>query len=477
VILAEGYHHHKAEDLREVENMINANVQARVEEIEEFVASNQLSSAVKRLMDLVSDFTNDRSLRNKVLVIRGIYNELREDQRLYKKTNEIVARSTRLKQQILEFISDLISQGHLHAAVLEKRTSYEATGPELEPSYRYSLNGDSARRVKTRFELEKEEFMLRGQGESATNVVFNGTGITKTYESKSIDFTLHPIHLALRLGEITAVVGENASGKTTLLEIVAGLVKNDGGELNYPGLGLRGKPDAHSIRRQIAYVPQRLPYWPGSAADNLHYTAAIRGIKGEKNELEVDFIISRLDLDRYRQAKWHELSGGFKTRFSLAKVLTWHPKLVILDEPLANLDVSTQVFFLQDLRNLADSVANPMSVLVSSQHLHRVESVADNIVFLKDGETLYNGRMERFGDDRDENTFEIGCSLSKERLMDLLEKTDYKSIEVEGTSYIVHTSTDVTNSQFLEVFVEHDVPLDYFRNISKSTRKLFRRQL
>ena len=80
--------------------------------------------------------------------------------------------------------------------------------------------------------------------------------------------------------------------------------------------------------------------------DNLHFAAAIHGIRGKENEDEVDFIIWRLGLDKYRNATWNEISGGFKMRFSLGRALVYNPRLLILDEPLANLDVNTQLLFL-----------------------------------------------------------------------------------------------------------------------------------
>jgi ABC-2 type transport system ATP-binding protein len=69
-------------------------------------------------------------------------------------------------------------------------------------------------------------------------------------------------------------------------------------------------------------------------------------------------------------------------------MLMWRPKLLVLDEPLANLDINAQQLFLQDLKFIIKSVRYPLAVILSSQALHEIESVADNIVFIKQGQTL-----------------------------------------------------------------------------------------
>ncbi|MCB0194991.1 MAG: ABC transporter ATP-binding protein [Anaerolineae bacterium] len=449
--------------------MIYANVSTRATEIEKLVASNELNSATKRLMDLVEDFAIEKRQKREAINIRAIYNELREDSRLYGRTEEINGRTKQLRNQILE-LNDVITE----AVLAQTNVSKEIVNLQSRITSEYHAKDNVDNEIKTKLELEKDEFIrAKRLDKPFTNIVFEGKGISKTYGSKSIKFTLHPIDLKLRLGEITAVVGENGNGKSTLLNIVAGNLTIDAGILKYPFLILNEKTYDYSIKQQIAFIPQELPKWRNTVAENLHFSAAIHGIKGKENEEEVDFIISRLGLNRYKNAGWHEISGGFKMRFSLARALVWGPKLVILDEPLANLDINTQTLFLQDLRNLANSVANPMSVLVSSQHLHKVESIADNIIFLKDGVTIYNDKIKNFGADREENIYEIECELLKEDLMDLLENIAYTHIETVGNNFLIYASTHVTDLQFLKIFTENNIKLNYFRNISKSTRKLF----
>ena len=307
-----------------------------------------------------------------------------------------------------------------------------------------------------------------------SDIVFFGQKSHKNLSlSSKYTFTLPDIDLDLKLGEISGIVGENGNGKTTLLRIVAGDLEASSGIIQYPRFNLP-EGDWYRIKQNIAFIPQALPVWQGFLKENLHFTAAIHGIKGAENEDRVNFIIHRLGLTKYEDALWSEISSGYKLRFELARALVWNPGLLIIDEPLANLDINTQQVFLQDLRYLADSTQNPMSILLSSQHLHEVESIADNIIFIKNGEALYNGRMADFGQDRSENLYELITSLTKMEVQAKLSHLENVRVEDVGRNLIIHTPLTMDANILLGEVVGAGISVEYFRNISTSTLKLFR---
>ena len=305
--------------------------------------------------------------------------------------------------------------------------------------------------------------------------------LEKTYRRQAGSFRLHPLDLNLRLGEVMAVVGENGNGKSTLLKIIAGVLSHSRGVLSYPFFGMfgEGRPgqavDFYALKQQIVYIPQELPRWKGLVRENLHFTGAVRGLQPALTLAETEFIISRLGLDRYADASWEELSGGYRMRFSLARALITNPKMLVLDEPLANLDVNTQLSFLQDLRNLANSLARPMSVIVSSQHLHEIENIADRIVFLREGKAVYSGLRSEYGAQRAENVFECACNAPRDKLSAVLAEhvVGLHRVDAVGDNVIVHVPISTSASDFLLMLLGANIRIDYFRDISKSTRKLF----
>jgi ABC-2 type transport system ATP-binding protein len=449
--------------------MLASSLELRTSEIETLIAANELNTATKRVMDFVSDFANNRKRKHEAIDIRASYYALREESRRYGKTDEENQELSRIRYRILDFIEIVKEESTITREPELVETTKDSQAPASDEPKTGKFKG-------TKYEQEREAFRKQRKeaAVASTNVVFHGTNIKKKYGGKSIDFTFDLPELELKLGEITSVVGENGNGKTTLLRIVAGQLQVTEGTLEYPNLVSDHKTDLYPIKQRIAIIPQELPKWSGLLADNLHFAAAIHGIKGEDNEEEVAFIMSRLGLDQYKGARWSEISGGYRMRFALAKALVWNPRLIILDEPLANLDINAQQLFLQDLRFLANSATNPKCIMISSQHLYSMEGITDNIIFIANGTAIYNGKLQDFGKDRADNSFELSCDLSKEALTDLLEEISWNQIDETGGNFTITTPTNVTAKDLIALFAKHNLALTYFRDISKSTRRLFR---
>jgi len=384
---------------------------------------------------------------------------------------------SRLSRRMADYCADFAADEPLIEAVNAFRAAYNAFSvlPQAE-----------ATEEKHRALLQRAKSILDGiapKGDAAIagapqsfpeeTVVFAGKGIRKEFFTPKYTFKLPSIDLALRTGEVTGIVGENGNGKTTLLRIVAGDLAADGGDILYPAFQAK-QGDWYAIKQQIAYMPQQVRPWNGFLRENLAFTAAIHGLRGSANDRAVDFIIHRLGLSRYAEALWSEVSGGYKLRFELARALVWRPMLLVIDEPLAHLDINTQQVFLQDIRYLTDSLKFPMTTVLSSQHLHEVESIADNIVFIRNGEALYNGAIRDFARDRSENLFEIGTEAPKAGIEAAIASIEGARVEDAGQYFIVHTPVHVTAVLILHLIAAHSIEIAYFRNISASTLRLFR---
>ena len=305
-------------------------------------------------------------------------------------------------------------------------------------------------------------------------VVFEATELSKVFASKARNFTLYPLDVKLQLGELTAVVGENGNGKTTLLRLIAGELAVSTGNVRY-----FNKPvsDWYALKNKIAYIPQRPDRWYGTLMDNLNFYCSINGLFNEVNEDYVNYILHRLGLFQFRNLKWTEISSGYRLRFELAKALMMRPKLLVLDEPLANLDINAQQLFLQDLKYLAHSSKHPMAVVLSSQQLHELERNCKNVVFIKQGKTIYSGEQQQFASNRNTNAFEVGGSFTITQLQEWLQSIGDVKISDSGTVFIINTPLTVQSQDILKVITENKVPINYFRDISKSTRQLFQKDI
>ena len=286
--------------------------------------------------------------------------------------------------------------------------------------------------------------------------------ISKTYSSSS--FELKPVDLRILSGEIIGIVGENGNGKTTLLRCLGKQLATDGGTISFPELK---DPDLFDIRNYIAFIPQRIPRWYGMLKDNLHFSASIAGIHGDDNHLMVDFMLERLNLSQYALLNWNQISSGYRTRFEIARILLQKPKLLILDEPLANLDINAQQTILTDLRFMAKSTHHAMGVILSSQQLHEVEKIADNVLFIKQGACLYQSGSEKMSG----YVMELETKTAREDLLELLGNTQVQ-IQFNGGFYTI-SSSQLTVQQMISLLLEKQVEITYFRDITNSTKRFF----
>jgi ABC-2 type transport system ATP-binding protein len=288
--------------------------------------------------------------------------------------------------------------------------------------------------------------------------------VSKTYASGS--FTLSPVTFKVTSGDILGVVGENGNGKTTLLRCLSGQLAIDTGSVHHTQIKV---PGYYAIKHQVAFIPQRIPRWYGLLKDNLHFSAAIAGVHEEENDLMVDFMLERLGLGAYANYTWNQISSGYRTRFEIARVLLQKPSLLILDEPLANLDINAQQTILTDLRYMAKSIKHPMGVVLSSQQLHEVEKIADNVLFIKRGSCMFQTK-ERTETSKS-YVLELETVTGRDDLIRILGDNNV-NIQFNGGFYTI-TSASSSAQEMLNRLVSSQVSITYFRDITYSTKRFF----
>jgi len=326
--------------------------------------------------------------------------------------------------------------------------------------YRDQLDGTGIGEAKL---LLDQLALAQGNFSHSSKPLLQAEHITKTYSSGN--FSLLPISLNLSTGDIIGVVGENGNGKTTLLRCLSGQLALDSGNINYTQLD---KPDHYAIKHHLAFIPQRIPRWYGMLKDNLHFSASLSGIRGRQNELMVDFMLERLNLTPYADLTWNQISSGYRTRFEIARVLLQKPSLLILDEPLANLDIKAQQTILTDLRYLAKSVYHPMGVMLSSQQLHEVEKIADTVLFIKSGQCLYRTGE---ADAAQSAVLEIETTAERNKLLEVLGH-EHVHVQFNGGYYTI-ASSSLTVGDMIQMMVGSGISITYFRDITHSTKRFF----
>lgn len=283
-------------------------------------------------------------------------------------------------------------------------------------------------------------------------------------------FQLGPISLSIKKGQVYGLVGENGNGKTTLLRILARDLSYDSGVVKYY-FTERPKND-YDLRTKLIYIPQRTEKWYGSLKDNLKFTLSSYGIPAEENELRTLLMIARLGLWQYQHLDWNALSSGYKMRFELARTLLRQPEILLLDEPLGNLDVLAQQVILEDLKMIANSVNHPIALILSSQQLFEVEKISDKVIFLRNGQYTDNAEATTT-EEAIPLIVEIDTTNTREELIAVFKAFALEKLNYNGGVYVAYFRPNTEYSAVLEALGKAKIDLTYIRNISASTRRFF----
>lgn len=200
----------------------------------------------------------------------------------------------------------------------------------------------------------------------------------------------------------------------------------------------------------------------------MHYILSSQGIYGKNNENEVDAIVEQLALKKHIHKKWNELSAGYKMRFSLAKAILEKPKLLIMDEPLANLDVGMQDIFLNDLKYIIELFNKKISIILVSHHIHEIEGISNNLILLKDGKLEISCKLKDYNKERTSNIYEMIINIPIEKFKNIMSDivTEIKFI---NQKIILYTPLNVLTYDIFERCIKNKIEIKYFRDISTST--------
>ncbi len=206
-------------------------------------------------------------------------------------------------------------------------------------------------------------------------------------------FTLEATSLSARQRELVAILGPNASGKSTLLRLMAGALLPLSGRVQLDGFEI-SRLDPRTRAQRIALVQQESPLlFPVRVWEYVMQGRHPYG-RGLRFETPDDFAVVEAALQQvgalHLKARWmHEVSGGEKQRVVLARALAQQPLLLLLDEPTLHLDIGAQVDLLQQLRRLAEM--NRYTVVVVTHELNLAAEFADQIVLVHRGKSLRVG--------------------------------------------------------------------------------------
>jgi Cu-processing system ATP-binding protein len=196
---------------------------------------------------------------------------------------------------------------------------------------------------------------------------------------------LKDVSLEIQRGAITAILGPNASGKSTLIKCIVGLVNPDSGKILVDDEPIAGR---WHYRSKIGYMPQIARFPENLTVDELF--AMLRDLREGEDDVDIE-LFARYELGTMGRKRLGQLSGGTQQKILAAIALLFGPKILILDEPTVGLDPLATTAFKDKLRK---ERAAGRTILLSSHLVNEVEELADNIVYLQDGRPFFDGTMD-----------------------------------------------------------------------------------
>lgn len=205
------------------------------------------------------------------------------------------------------------------------------------------------------------------------------TGVKKYHQGRLI---LDIPQLALDAGELAVISGPNGAGKTTLLNLLSFLALPDEGLMEFNGRQVRSSQGLTSLRREVTLVAQHAYLFNTSVAKNLMYGLKLRGLNRKECIQRIAQALEVVGLAGFAERKARELSGGESQRVALARALALRPKVLLLDEPFANLDPESEDVFERVITRLPKGGCN---VILVTHGREQAERLADRSLRLEQG--------------------------------------------------------------------------------------------
>lgn len=207
----------------------------------------------------------------------------------------------------------------------------------------------------------------------------------------TIQWAIRNINLEIDQKGVYGLLGANGSGKSTVMNIICGILKQSDGNAYISGISIDRNPV--EAKKHIGFLPQSAPLHPDlTVQEYLTYAAGLRLMPDKAVSKAVDKAMERCDIRHFRKRLIRNLSGGYKQRVGIAQAIVHDPEFIVLDEPTNGLDPNQ----ILGVRKLIKEIAEEHTVLLSTHILQEVQAICEHIWMINEGGMVFSGTIEEF---------------------------------------------------------------------------------
>ena len=277
---------------------------------------------------------------------------------------------------------------------------------------------------------------------------------------------VNSINLDIEAGDFFALLGPNGAGKSTTIGILTTLVRKTSGQINVLGHDL--DTETNEVKKCLGLVPQEFNFNIFESCHNIcTQQAGYYGIRLSQAKKQSEKYLRLTGLWEKRHMSANQLSGGMKRRLMIARAMVHEPKILILDEPTAGVDIEIRRYIWSFLKKLNQ---NGTTIILTTHYLEEVEQLCKNVAMIKQGEIVYQSSIKKLLQKQNRQSFILNLENEGQPIP---ESKDFEIHSIDADTLEVVTAKNQTLNNVFDFLSSHGIKVQSIRSKNNRIEDVF----